>query len=84
MYETSNGCAIGGSLEEAIFHGILEIVERDAFLLTWYAKLPLPRLDLSSANDTELQLMIQRLRTITGYELHALTRRWNTAFLAYG
>lgn len=71
MYETSNGCAIGGSLEEAIFHGILEIVERDAFLLTWYAKLPLPRLDLSSANDTELQLMIQRLRTITGYELHA-------------
>ena len=28
-------------------------------------------LDLNSANDTELQLMIQRLRTITGYELHA-------------
>ncbi|HDR7160796.1 TOMM precursor leader peptide-binding protein [Bacillus cereus] len=71
VYETSNGCAIGGSLEEAIFHGILEIVERDAFLLTWYAELPLPRLDLSSANDTELQLMIQRLYTITGYELHA-------------
>ncbi len=23
--------AIGGSLEEAIFHGILEVVERDAF-----------------------------------------------------
>ena len=31
VYETSNGCANGGSLEEAIFHGILEIVERDAF-----------------------------------------------------
>ena len=43
VYETSNGCAIGGSLEEAIFHGILEVVERDAFLLTWYAELPLPR-----------------------------------------
>lgn len=70
VYETSNGCAIGGSLEEAIFHGILEIVERDAFLLTWYAELPLPRLDLSSANDTELQLMLERLRTITGYELY--------------
>ena len=40
-------------------------------MLTWYAALPLPRLDLSSANDTELQLMIQRLYTITGYELHA-------------
>ncbi|KFM99206.1 bacteriocin biosynthesis protein SagD [Bacillus clarus] len=70
VYETSNGCAIGGSLEEAIFHGILEIIERDSFLLTWYAKLPLPRLDLDSAEDTELQLMIERLRTITGYELH--------------
>lgn len=46
VYETSNGCAIGGSLEEAIFHGILEVVERDAFLLTWYAELPLPALIL--------------------------------------
>ena len=53
VYETSNGCALGGSLEEAIFHGIMEVVERDSFLLTWYAKLPLPRLDLSSANDQE-------------------------------
>lgn len=70
VYETSNGCAIGGSLEEAIFHGILEIVERDAFLLTWYAQLPLSRLDLASACDTELQLMIERMRTITGYDLH--------------
>ncbi|WJE53885.1 TOMM precursor leader peptide-binding protein [Bacillus cereus] len=70
VYETSNGCAIGGSLEEAIFHGILEIVERDAFLLTWYAQLPLPRLDLASTDDVELQLMIERMRTITGYELH--------------
>ncbi|OOG93435.1 hypothetical protein BTH41_04277 [Bacillus mycoides] len=70
VYETSNGCAIGGSLEEAIFHGILEIVERDAFLLTWYAQLPLPRLDLASADDVELQLMIERMRTITDYDLH--------------
>ena len=37
VYETSNGCALGGSLEEAIFHAILEVVERDSFLLTWYA-----------------------------------------------
>ena len=43
VYETSNGCALGGSLEEAIFHAIMEVVERDSFLLTWYARLPLPR-----------------------------------------
>lgn len=70
VYETSNGCAIGGSLEEAIFHAIMEIVERDSFLLTWYARLPLPRLDLSSANDKELQLMVDRIREVAGYDLY--------------
>ncbi|WP_408009875.1 TOMM precursor leader peptide-binding protein [Pseudalkalibacillus sp. A8] len=70
VYETSNGCALGGSLEEAIFYGIMEVVERDAFLITWYAQLNLPRLDPYSADDKELHLMIERLREIGGYELH--------------
>ncbi len=70
VYETSNGCALGGSLEEAIFYGIMEVVERDSFLMTWYAELPLPRLDAGSAGDRELTLMIERLRTVAGYEIH--------------
>ena len=70
VYETSNGCALGGSLEEAIFYGILEVVERDSFLMTWYAELPLPRLDPYSANDQELQLMIERVRAVAGYDLY--------------
>lgn len=70
VYETSNGCALGGSLEEAIFYGILEVIERDSFLLTWYAKLPLPRLDLSSVDDQELQLMVERVRAVGGYDIH--------------
>jgi ribosomal protein S12 methylthiotransferase accessory factor len=70
VYETSNGCALGGSVEEAIFYGILEVVERDSFLMTWYAQLPLPRLDPYSANDTELRLMIERLRAVAGYDLY--------------
>ncbi|MEH7109137.1 TOMM precursor leader peptide-binding protein [Bacillus sp. JJ1764] len=70
VYETSNGCALGGSLEEAIFHGIMEVVERDSFLLTWYAQLPLPRLDLSSTDDKELQLMVCRIHEVAGYDLH--------------
>ena len=70
VYETSNGCALGGSLEEAIFHAIMEVVERDSFLLTWYAKLSLPRLDLRSANDKELQLMVDRIREVAGYDLY--------------
>lgn len=38
VFETSNGCALGNTMEEAIFYGILEILERDSFLLTWYLK----------------------------------------------
>ncbi|EXX84781.1 bacteriocin biosynthesis protein SagD [Paenibacillus darwinianus] len=68
VYESSNGCALGGSLEEAVFYGILEVVERDAFLMTWYARLPLPQLDPHAAGDPELTLMLDRLQTVSGYE----------------
>lgn len=70
VYETSNGCALGGSLEEAIFHGIMEVVERDSFLMTWYAKLNLPRIDPFTANDQELELMVERMRVVAGYDLY--------------
>jgi ribosomal protein S12 methylthiotransferase accessory factor len=70
VQETSNGCALGGSLEEAILYGILEVVERDSFLMTWYAKLPVPRLDLFSVKDQELRLMVERLQAVAGYDLH--------------
>ncbi|MCS7461478.1 TOMM precursor leader peptide-binding protein [Paenibacillus doosanensis] len=69
VYETSNGCALGGSLEEAIMYGMLEVVERDSFLLTWYAQLPLPRLDPQSAGDRELKLMVDRLRAVAGFDV---------------
>lgn len=70
VYETSNGCALGGSREEAIFYGIMEVVERDSFLMTWYAQLNLPRLDPLSADDEELQLMVERMRAVAGYDLY--------------
>ncbi|WP_276357943.1 TOMM precursor leader peptide-binding protein [Cohnella caldifontis] len=68
--EGSNGCALGGSLEEAVFHGVMEAVERDSFLMAWYARLPLPRLDPFSAGDRELGLMAERLIAVAGYELN--------------
>ncbi|MCD9025250.1 TOMM precursor leader peptide-binding protein [Cohnella silvisoli] len=70
VMEGSNGCALGGSLEEAIFYGIMEVVERDSFLLTWYAQLSVPQLDPYSSNDKQLQLMIDRLQAIAGYDLY--------------
>jgi ribosomal protein S12 methylthiotransferase accessory factor len=69
VHEGSNGCALGGSLEEAIFYGILEVVERDSFLMTWYAQLTLPRLDPYSANDKEFRLMVDRLQLVAGYDV---------------
>jgi ribosomal protein S12 methylthiotransferase accessory factor len=87
VYETSNGCALGGSLEEAVFYGILEVVERDSFLMTWYAQLPLPRLDPYSSGDQELTLMLDRLKAVAGYEVllfhstmeHGIPSVWSAA-----
>ncbi|WP_131104646.1 YcaO-like family protein [Ornithinimicrobium sufpigmenti] len=45
IYESSNGCAVGGSLEEAALHAYYEVVERDAFLLTWYSRTRLQRIE---------------------------------------
>jgi ribosomal protein S12 methylthiotransferase accessory factor len=73
LYEISNGCALGNNLEEAIFHGIMEVVERDAFLLTWYAQLNLPRLNLHSVTDPMIRLLIEHLEHHSGYAIHA----WN-------
>ncbi|MCM3626229.1 TOMM precursor leader peptide-binding protein [Paenibacillus glycanilyticus] len=70
VYETSNGCALGGSLEEAIFYGIMEVVERDSFLMTWYAQLQLSPLDPYSAGDLELNLMLERLREVALYDVY--------------
>jgi ribosomal protein S12 methylthiotransferase accessory factor len=40
--ECSNGCASGSCYEEAVLHGLLEVIERDAFLMAWYGRRALP------------------------------------------
>lgn len=47
----ANGCAAGNTLEEAILHGFMELVERDSAALWWYNRLQRPKVDLSSFND---------------------------------
>jgi ribosomal protein S12 methylthiotransferase accessory factor len=69
-YEVSNGCALGGSLEEAVLHGLFEVVERDGFLLTWYAQLPIPRVDLSSFESPAINALLDRLEAL-GFTAHA-------------
>lgn len=48
-YASSSGCACASSLEEALLKGIYESVERDAVMITWYAKLSPPAVDIYSS-----------------------------------
>ncbi|MCX5384495.1 TOMM precursor leader peptide-binding protein [Streptomyces sp. NBC_00083] len=67
--EISNGCALGGCVEEAALYGLLELAERDAFLLTWYARLPATPLDLRTARDRRIALLADRIRERDGYRV---------------
>ncbi|MFH9616800.1 YcaO-like family protein [Streptomyces pratensis] len=68
FYDTSNGFALGQSHEEATLHGLFEIVERDAFLLTWYRKLLLPELVLGPG-DSHLRALMDRVEVVTGFRV---------------
>ncbi|MEH1872927.1 TOMM precursor leader peptide-binding protein [Nostoc sp.] len=50
----SNGSAAGGTLEDAILQGFLELVERDSVAIWWYNRLLRPTVDLASFNDSYL------------------------------
>jgi ribosomal protein S12 methylthiotransferase accessory factor len=71
VIDSSVGCALGSSPEEAIYHGLLEVIERDAFLLAWYARRTLPRFDVMECPDREVRAHARRLRA-EGYDIIAL------------
>jgi bacteriocin biosynthesis cyclodehydratase domain-containing protein len=48
---SSNGCAAGTTLEEAILQGFLELVERDAVGLWWYNRVRRPAVDLDTFDE---------------------------------
>ena len=66
-----NGTAAGNHLEEAIFQGLLELVERDATALWWYNRLPRPALDLAVLADPYIQTL-QREYAEGGWAFHVL------------
>jgi ribosomal protein S12 methylthiotransferase accessory factor len=66
VQECSNGCASGASLTEAAYCGLMELIERDAFLLSWYGKVPLPEIDGCSSTRPSTRMMIDRL-ALYGY-----------------
>ncbi|HLX41062.1 MAG TPA: TOMM precursor leader peptide-binding protein [Ktedonobacteraceae bacterium] len=75
--ECSNGCAIGSCMEEAILFGLLELIERDGFLISWYAKLAPPRIDPWSCHNPTILGLLDRIDRL-GYDIHFLDTRLDT------
>ncbi|MEU3018002.1 YcaO-like family protein [Nocardiopsis sp. NPDC007018] len=71
LYESSNGCAVGGTLAEAALYGLFEVVERDAFLLAWYSRTRLRVIE--GADDPDLahltDLLTERGLTLRLFDL---------------
>lgn len=65
--ESSNGSASGGCLVEAVYHGLMETVERDAFQLAWFGRARLPEIDPSTSTRPETRAMADRL-AMYGYQ----------------
>jgi len=58
LYSDSNGVAAGSCLEEAIFHGLLEIFERDAVGIWWYNQIQLDGIDITSFKNDYINKLI--------------------------
>ncbi|MFJ9433966.1 TOMM precursor leader peptide-binding protein [Streptomyces sp. NPDC101490] len=74
VFECSNGCAIGGALEEAVLGGLLELIERDAFLNAWYGGARLTGIDLATVGGRASAAMAARA-ALQGYDVHVLDNR---------
>ncbi|MFJ3080983.1 TOMM precursor leader peptide-binding protein [Streptomyces halstedii] len=78
VFECSNGCAIGGCLEEAVLGGLLELVERDAFLNAWYGNARLTEIDMATVGGRTAAAMVERA-ALQGYDVHVLDNRIDLA-----
>jgi ribosomal protein S12 methylthiotransferase accessory factor len=47
----STGCATHTDLAQALVNAVCEVIERDAIALTWYQRLPLPRVEFDEVPD---------------------------------
>ena len=63
---TSSGCATGSSLDEAALFGLLELIERDAFVASWYGRIAPFRIDPATVPGLATIMMRAEL---LGYEV---------------
>jgi len=67
----SSGAAAGQNKQDAILTGLLEVIERDAFMIYWLQQLGAHRIDLTTIVNKEVQSLI-KLATDYHLELHVL------------
>jgi ribosomal protein S12 methylthiotransferase accessory factor len=60
----STGLACGSNFAPAIYKAILEVIERDAFMIMWQNQLPCSRIDLSTINDSFNQSILNELEAL--------------------
>ena len=60
----STGLACGSNLAPAIYKGILEAIERDAFMIMWQNQLPCRKLDLSTITNSFIQSLLNELKVL--------------------
>jgi ribosomal protein S12 methylthiotransferase accessory factor len=58
---TSNGLASGSNLADAAFRATLELLERDAFMLSWYGRLPGRELIVEGSLDPGLECILRQI-----------------------
>lgn len=58
---TSNGLAAGLGLEDAAARATLELIERDAFMLSWYCRLPGRELDIRGCLEPGIETILQQI-----------------------
>ncbi len=70
--ETSNGCAIGTTVAEASLHAIIELVERDAFLMTWYKQRSLDDITHLLLEDEVFRWSLRKIEMVTNMKIRVL------------
>jgi ribosomal protein S12 methylthiotransferase accessory factor len=74
VYDSSNGCAMGASLEEAALYGLYEVIERDAYFTSWLARIAPRKINLASITDFGSRALIARAQA-EGFEIHLFDMR---------
>lgn len=93
--QTTTGLACGNYIEEAILQAILEIVERDSYVIKYLENIPLPTIDLSTDKELykiskylkkmDIKLHIKHLNTKYGiHVVHCTTQSTKFPIFTHG